>query len=314
MPIHERDSWRLQYFENVECPADVHIPTDDADGYRWNPQHRWIYNKLLVAESQGLACAPHGIAPTSFPVFSKPIYNLFGMGVGSRLMRSRAEYEQHETPGHLWMTNLAGDHVSTDLAVIDGAVHWSRHAHGTAGLAGTFDHWTIEAQGREDLDAYLRRWIAGNLPGYVGMLNVETIGGRIIEAHLRFSDQWPDLYGTGWLDAVVGLYSTRIWRFDDHARRTGYSVVLFGPHGRAYRRPPWVLQRRLLQTESISSLQITFEEEDPAGCHAMPPGGFRLAVINCDELAAGLRVRRELGRYFDLESVTGGQAARVGPA
>ena len=27
------------------------------------------------------------------------------------------------------------------------------------------------------------------------MINLETIGGRIIEVHLRFADQWPDLYG-----------------------------------------------------------------------------------------------------------------------
>jgi hypothetical protein len=45
-----------------------------------------------------------------------------------------------------------------------------------------------------------------HLGGYTGMLNVETIGGTIIEAHLRFADQWPDLYGAGWVEAVVGLY------------------------------------------------------------------------------------------------------------
>jgi hypothetical protein len=30
------------------------------------------------------------------------------------------------------------------------------------------------------------------------MVNLETIGGRIIEVHLRFADQWPDLYGARW--------------------------------------------------------------------------------------------------------------------
>ena len=29
MPILERDPWRLQYFEHVECPDDELIPTDD---------------------------------------------------------------------------------------------------------------------------------------------------------------------------------------------------------------------------------------------------------------------------------------------
>src|ERR1700691_6115515 len=70
MPIHERDPWRRQYFENIACPDTVFIPTDDADAYRWNPRHRGVYNKLLVAESQGLDCAPHGVEPTHYPVFS----------------------------------------------------------------------------------------------------------------------------------------------------------------------------------------------------------------------------------------------------
>ncbi len=77
-----------------------------------------------------------------------------------------------------------------------------------------------------------------NLAGYTGMLNLETIGATIIEAHLRFADQWPDLYGPGWVDAVVGLYERREWDFADDDRSEGYSVVLFGPNGRRYRHPP----------------------------------------------------------------------------
>ena len=52
--------------------------------------------------------APHGVPPPRFPVFSKPITNLKGMGVGSRVLHSQAEYEQSLTPGHMWMTLLEG--------------------------------------------------------------------------------------------------------------------------------------------------------------------------------------------------------------
>ena len=92
MPIVERDAWRMQYFEGVECPESVFIPTEDSDSYRLYPQHRWIYNKLLVAESQGLEAGPHGIIPDRFPVFSKPIYNLRGMGMETRVFHDRDEY------------------------------------------------------------------------------------------------------------------------------------------------------------------------------------------------------------------------------
>ena len=54
-----------------------------------------------------------------------------------------------------------------------------------------------------------------HLRGYTGMANFETIGGRIIEAHLRFADQWPDLYGPGWVWAVIGLYAKGGWNYAD---------------------------------------------------------------------------------------------------
>lgn len=294
MPIHERDPWRLQYFQQVACPADVHVPTDDIDAYRWYPRHRWIYNKLLVAESQGLECAPHGVEPGHYPVFSKPTINLKGMGVGSRALHDRREYLACEQPGFLWTTLLEGEHVSSDLAVVGGRVCWCRHTLGLAGTGGTFDYWTVEAGARPALEAYCARWIEASLPDYTGMLNLETIGGRIIEGHLRFADQWPDLYGAQWLEALVRLYAQGRWEYPDDARRDGYSVVLFGPHARQYPHPPTELLAAVRAHASVSSLQITFEADKPAAEHVMPPGGFRLAIINTWDLAVGREWRRRL--------------------
>ena len=121
MPFCEADPWRVQYFAGVSCPPQLRIPTEDPDAYCWHPAHRWVYNKLLVAESQGLLCAPHGVRPSEFPVFSKPIINLRGMGVGSRVLPDLEHYERHLTAGHFWMALLEGEHLSTDVAVVAGA-------------------------------------------------------------------------------------------------------------------------------------------------------------------------------------------------
>lgn len=298
MPIVENDPWRMQYFEDVACPEDVVIPTEDPDSYRLYPQHRWIYNKLLVAESQGLPCGPHGIMPDAFPVFSKPIYNLRGMGIETRIFRDRDEYLAARDPGHMWMPVLTGEHVSSDAAVVAGQARWWRHTVGRPLGDGMFDYWTVLADPKPDLEAYCHAWIATSLAGYTGMLNLETIGGRIIEAHLRFADQWPDLYGAGWIDAVVELYEHRRWIYADPDRRTGYSVVLFGPHGPTYRRPGPVLEAGLLASPAVSSVQFTFFDDKPPELHAMPPGGFRLAIVNCWDLEAGFAARERLDEHF----------------
>jgi len=45
---------------------------------------------------------------------------------------------------------------------------------------------------------------------------------------------------------------------------------------------------------------VTFHEGAVASSHAMPPGGFRLAIVNTTDLAAGFAAREELARCFGL--------------
>ena len=94
------------------------------------------------------------------------------------------------------------------------------------------------------------------------------------------------------------LYAEKTWQFDDSDRRDGYSVVLFGAHGVQYRHPPAGLVDELRQTPGVSSIQITFHEDRSPRMHSMPPGGFRLAIVNCDDLETGRRVREKLALSY----------------
>ncbi|NJM29282.1 MAG: hypothetical protein HC855_03410 [Rhizobiales bacterium] len=298
MPVLERDPWRFQYFERIACPEDVLIPTDDPDCWELYPDFRWIYDKLIIARSQKLHCGTHQDAPERFPVFAKPAINLKGMGLGSRVIGSASEFESLCPPGHMWMELLAGEHVSTDCALVDGKLHWMRHATGIPWRGGMFQHWLIRKERDESLARYLEDWIARRMAGYTGMLNFETIGGRIIEAHLRFADQWCDLYGDGWIDALVELYARARWSFDGENRREGYSVPLFARHGVVPDHPPADVQAAIRARPHVKSLQITFHPTKPGEAHPMPPGGFRLAIVNCTDLEAGKQARRDLARAF----------------
>ena len=164
------------------------------------------------------------------------------------------------------------------------------------GPGGTFDHWLIHAEAMPEIEDWCGAWARKHLRGYTGMANFETIGGRIIEAHLRFADQWPDLYGPGWVEAVVRLHVTGDWVYPDADRADGYSVVLFGPHGPRYRHPPAALVDEVRAMPGVSSVQITFHEDKAPGAprHAarrLPPGDRQ-----CHD-AGGWRVRaRETAR------------------
>jgi len=298
MPIVERDPWRTQYFEGVACPDSVMIPTDDPEAYLLYPAHRWIYNKLKVCDTQGLEHGPHGVLPSRFPVFSKPIYNMKGMGAGSKVIETSEAYEREQTPGHMWMPLIVGEHVSTDAAVVDGEPKWWRHTIGKALDDGMFDYWTVLAEPLPQIEAYCGEWMRRNLKGYSGIVNFETISGTIIECHLRMSDQWVDLYGPGWVESVVTLYANRYWDYADDSRRTGYSVVLFGKHGVRYGQVDRSMVAEVLSRPEISSIQMTFHEDKLPDAHSMPPGGFRLAIVNCWDLEAGLALREWLALMF----------------
>lgn len=301
MPICERDPWRFQYFEDVACPADVNVPTDDIDSFEWYPKFRWVYEKLNIAKSQGLPCGTRDSSPPHFPVFAKPNINLRGMGLDSQIIRTQTEFERLPD-GHMWMPLLEGEHISTDCAIVDGEMKWIRHALGFPWTDGMFTHWVIETEHRVELNQFLSRWVKGNMTGYTGMMNFETIGGKIIETHLRFADQWCDLYGPRWFDALVTLYGEGNWSLPDEPQRKGYSVPLFAKHGLVPQHPSADLQNAIRALPEVSSLQITFYPSKAGSAHPMPPGGFRLGIINCWDLDAGLEARMKLAEGFpDVE-------------
>jgi len=306
------DSWRWQYFAPVRCPAGVEIPIDEASAWALYPGLRHVHNKLWICASQGLPHAPHGVAPPRYPVFSKPIYNMRGMGTGSRVLRSRAQYEAALSPGHMWMPLFRGPHRSSDVALVRGEAKWWRHTTARPLADGTFDDWHVQAEGNPGLERYLGSWSRRYLSTFTGVANFETIGGRIIECHLRMSEQWLDLNGQGWLAAVIELYRRKRWRFADDDRRDGFSVVLFGPHGMRLRKPARHRVEALKRSEpAVSSIQITFEANRPGAEHAMPPGGFRLAIVNAWDLAAGRRIRAHLAAEFGVvPPAAQGRAAR----
>ncbi|KAG0364378.1 hypothetical protein BC939DRAFT_505540 [Gamsiella multidivaricata] len=289
MPILYNDPWCAQYFEHAKCPDNVTIPTEDWHAWSLFPDHRWIYDKLTVALTQGLEAAPHGVYPKSYPIFSKPMMNLRSMGAGSFMIPDKATYIASLQPGHFWSTFLTGKHVSTDAAILDGEMVWCRHTTGVSMGDGMFDYWHIHVEAMPEIEDWCGAWTRKYLAGYTGMVNFETIGGKIIEAHLRFADQWPDLYGEGWVDAMVRLYSEKCWDFDDSERQEHYSVVLWAPHGRSYRHPPAASIAKAKAEPGIVSVQVTFYEDLDPVQHSNPPGGFRLAIVNATNLAAGRR-------------------------
>jgi len=268
-------------FKGTSCPTDCVIPTGDGEAYDLNPEFRWVYNKLLIAESQDIACGPHGTnpAPHLFPIFSKPIYNLGGMGADARVIETLQDYWQSITAGHMWSEFLQGEHYSTDVAVVNGQPLWFSHTRGIPGPQQMWDYWEVNVPASPSLQQAITTFIKTHLTTYTGMLNIETIGGRAIEVHLRLFPQWPDLYGNQFLESLVTLYHEGCWPDVSPSLLTGYSVVLFDDekYARLSITIPDSFLEDMEQCFGVSSITMRYDSSIPFESVSRPLGGFRIA-------------------------------------
>ena len=161
------------------------LPSDDAAAWIAYPAARWVYCRLTVALAVGVQAAPAGVDPFTFPVIYKPTLNLWGMGRRAYIAHEAVPYEA----GMFWSEVLAGRHVSTDAVVENGIVLWAAQAIGLSDGPSRFVAWFLGDRFEPELEA-VACFVRDHLPKHVGAVNVETIGARIIEVHLRLTQDW----------------------------------------------------------------------------------------------------------------------------
>lgn len=122
---------------------------------------------------------------------------------------------------------MVGDHTSTDCLVLAGKVLWFAHTQGAAAKDKQRPiYWHVGVR-LPALEPLLRAFIQAQLPGYTGLCNVEMIGGKVIEMHLRGSNGFFDFYGAHFVPAWVGLVDKHLWHGLESVRE-GYVYSLFG--------------------------------------------------------------------------------------
>lgn len=177
--------------------------TDDVTAWKELPEFRWMLDKLYVQSKLGAYCGPVGIPPEKFPVYVKPIINLFGMGINS--YKAHSLYDIEYTPGMMWMESYVGTHMSHDMRVVDGKCIEIYTAIGEN--PPNFVRWKVDKGdvlvGQNIIDQLLT--IGRNLPEY---LNVETINNSIIEVHPRWSAEFHEHYDS------VPFNQDIFWSFD----------------------------------------------------------------------------------------------------
>ena len=160
--VSDRDVW-------TQCPSD------------W----LWIYDKVIVARKQHILAAPAGIAvPRDDWYVVRPITNIRMMarGAGRRYLLKDSD----DVPdGFFWSEILTGRHISVDY-------HWGKQeltAEGFRYDPDRLDRFSRWAKVSDQMP--LPEWLR-DLGSQAQWINVEYIGDKAIEVHLRWNDDFAN--------------------------------------------------------------------------------------------------------------------------
>ena len=147
-------------------------------------ENLWIYDKLILSRKLGHKCGPCGV-PVPFPAdyIVRPIINLEGQGKGTEKLWIEND-TWHLNFGYFWQEMFTGRHLSIDY-------HKGSQIRCTEGFR------------EQDSFVHFTRWITVDdqpkLPTVVqdittqyDNVNIEMIGGHIIELHLRKNKDFDD--------------------------------------------------------------------------------------------------------------------------
>jgi len=166
------------------------------------PNWLWVYDKLIVAQHEHVKSGPAGVSvPQPGWYVVRPITNIRMMGRGASRCWLELGDDAQVPDGYFWSEVLTGDHVSVDY-------HWGNPVLSVQGF-------------RDDPDRLDRfnRWIkvdsVHTLPSWLEELsvtqewiNVEYIGGRVIEVHLRYNDDFANHTASEIIPVWIGQDTT----------------------------------------------------------------------------------------------------------
>lgn len=162
---------------------------DDTQAWEAYPNYRWVFNKLELAMRLGYQCGP-ACVPIKIKghYIVRPIYNLFGQGIGAEKLDLDPELHTEDMilhkfipPGYFWCEYLLGNHYSIDYKRENG--QWVPFS----AMVGTHE--------TEDNLVRFEVWKKVELPNFqlpnfiqeidVEYLNIESKGSNPFEIHLR---------------------------------------------------------------------------------------------------------------------------------
>jgi len=144
----------------------------------------WIFDKLILSRKLGNVCGPTGVpVPSPNRYVVRPCVNLMGMSKGVSIEHIDNSTD-HLPAGYFWQEVFEGRHLSVDYK--DGHQILCTQGFSNTEDVTKFDRWVVTDDTPNLPD--LIKDIVVKYP----TVNIEMIGGKIIEVHLRGNSDFVD--------------------------------------------------------------------------------------------------------------------------
>ena len=154
----------------------------------WNfiePDDLWIYDKLILARKLGYRCGPAGTSPRSPGEYIvRPCVNFMMMGHGAKVEKILQYRNGFDTPpGYFWCERFYGRHLSFDF-------HHGKQVLAVEGFREDPNRLDRFSKWQKCEDVLTLPDFLVTITKKYEWLNVECIGDKIIEVHLRYNDDF----------------------------------------------------------------------------------------------------------------------------
>lgn len=142
------------------------------------PEHLWVFDKLIVARKAGHICGPRGMdVPKPDFYMVRPVINFYGMGIGAKKIFIKKSTQFIEN-GYFWCEYFEGEHLSIDYVGVNPV---------------------LSVAGKKDPENPYQKFVHWEKVSYhiplpqmlikmcllYKTINCEFINGKLIEIHLR---------------------------------------------------------------------------------------------------------------------------------
>jgi hypothetical protein len=222
----EMMGYRYPYVDSFKYHLTEKLPTSDIKCYERYPNYNWVYDKLFIAQSQGLMCGKletlktQKLAQVKFPIFIKPRWgHKSAFSVNCYKINKYEDLNDYFSLDQMiWSEFIDATEGMTDFMVLNGRIVHQITYNYSKKQNGFSDDWKYISYDNKPPSKVVE-WVNLHMKGFTGVVNAQYRGDTIIEIGLRLARKGTYILSTqnkALIENINGLIEKGQWNHYNH--------------------------------------------------------------------------------------------------